>query len=273
MELPSHVREQLEKVKEARSVLVVSHYDADGVSAAGVLARGLSATGKDYDVLLLRQLYPETLEELPLGDYDHVIFADLGGRYVDQISRHSGSFLVIDHHDNAPLNSPRLFHPSQMGYSPDTEASASTLSALFSYHLYPDPKTLAYGLVGAAGDVQFEGSAFVGLNRVFVSRALRSGVLTLYRDLVLSGIHVKELPWVLIHSDPPLPGLVGNNEAVYNLLERLGFLKKSAYGRIYYKDLSIDERRRLFTALTMHLLRYGWSSEQISSLIGEVYEI
>ncbi|NPA86874.1 MAG: hypothetical protein GXO00_02610, partial [Candidatus Diapherotrites archaeon] len=30
---------------------------------------------------------------------------------------------------------------------------------------------------------------------------------------------------------------------------------------------------RLFTALTMHLLRYGWSSEQISSLIGEVYEI
>ena len=160
-----------------------------------------------------------------------------------------------------------------MGYDPDSEASASTLSALLAYKLFEDPKTLVYGLVGAAGDNQIRSGGFTGLNRVYVVRGIRAGILTLYRDLVLSGLNVKELPWVLLYSEPAIPGLVGNEEAVYDLLERVGIVGRYPSGRVKYTDLDLETKKKLVTALVLHLLRYGWSAEEARSIIGEIYEI
>ena len=254
-------------------VLIVTHHDADGVSSAGVLVRALEALGKNYDVKILPQLYPDILGDLPLGDYDFVFFTDFGGKHIDDISSHVDNFLVVDHH-NTDTSSKNLLHPLHMNYDPDLDASASTLSALVSYHLNPDPKTLAYGLIGASGDQQIREGAFSGLNRVFVRTCLKEGIITVYKDLVLPGIRVKDLPWVLYYStDPYLPGLTGDEEGIYDLLERSGILSKSSYGRVKYLDLGLEERRLLFTNLSLHLLRSGWSSQELKQLIGEVYEI
>ncbi len=273
MEVPRHVEESVEAIRRSKSILIVTHHDADGASSAGVLARSLEALGKDYDVIVLRQLYPESLEELPLSEFDFVVFTDLGGRYVDQIKNYVEDFLVVDHHDRNALESPKVFHPAQMGYDPDTEASASTLSALLSFELIKDPKTLVYGLVGAAGDNQIQSGAFTGLNRVYVVRGVKAGLLTLYKDLALSGLRYKELPWVLLYSEPALPGLVGNEEAVYDLLERVGITARYPSGRVKYTDLDLDTRKRLVTALVLHLLRHGWSVGEAQSIIGEIYEV
>ncbi len=273
MKLPPHVEEFLAKLRGAESVLVVTHHDADGISSAGVLARALHSLGKEYDVLVLRQFYPETLETIPYADHDAVIFTDLGGSYLDLLGKIDDS-PVIDHHDNQDTSSSHLFHPLQMGYSPDRDASASTLSSLLSFRLYEDYKTLAYGLIGACGDRQILNGRFEGLNRVLVSRAVRNGVITVYRDLVLHGIRFRDLPWVLYNStDPYLPGLTGNEEGIYELLERAGLLQRSLSRELRYTDLSIDERRRFFTLLALHLLRNGWTPDEVRALVGETYEI
>ena len=252
----------------------MTHHDADGVSSAGVLLRGLLSLGKDVEIEIVRQFYPETLEKLSYNEYDVTVFTDLAGRYVENISRKVENFLVVDHHDQTNLNDPHLIHSALLGYDPDKEASASTLSALVSYLLYPDTKTLIYGLVGAAGDRQFEGGRFTGLNRVFVVRGLKERLITVYRDLVLPGLRSRILPEVLLYStDPVLPGLTGNEEGVYDLLERSGILSLYPSGRVRYTELGLDEKRRFFTALHLHLLRQGWTPQETASLVGEVYEI
>ncbi len=274
MEVPVWLRKRIKPLREARSVLIVTHHDADGVSSAGSLSRGLLSLGKEVDIVVLRQFYPDQVEKVPYSDHDSVVFTDLAGRYLQEISNYLDSFLVIDHHDQTDLNDQHLVHPLLLGLNPDVDASASTLSALVSHLLSPDEKTLAYGLVGAAGDRQFEGGRFKGLNRTFVTEALKSGVLTVYRDLTLPGLSSKLLPEVFLYStDPVLPGLTGNAEGVYDLLERAGIVSLYPSGRIRYSELGLEEKRRLFTALHLHLLRQGWSPSDTLSLIGEVYEL
>jgi len=77
----------------------------------------------------------------------------------------------------------------------------------------------------------------------------------------------------IFSSDPVLPGLTANEEAVLDLLKRAGIEYSSNGERIHYVDLSEEDKKRLFTELAIYLSRRGWSEAGILRLIGEVYDI
>jgi len=253
-----HLSAWKERVLHSRSVLLVAHYDADGVSSAITLSLALQSLGKEYDVIVLRQLYREDLERLPLNEYDLTFFLDLGGRLSH------GDVLVIDHHD-VDYNKNNIFHPQQLHLDPNTEASSSTLTYYFSSFLSPVPAFPS--LVGAAGDRQFVGGRFSGLNRKVVADGVRRGEIVVYRDFVLPGIPFLPLYKLLYYStEPVLPGLTNNPEGVMEVLDRAGL-----WGGEKYSDLTVDERREFVSELMIFLLSHGWTLREASSLIGEIY--
>ena len=83
-----------------RPVLVVSHFDADGLSAAAILARGLRERGRAVEVRITGKgespWEPEFQAELAARDPGGLVVADLGTRGEPVLPR--CPTVVIDHH-------------------------------------------------------------------------------------------------------------------------------------------------------------------------------
>jgi len=251
-----HLLRWKERILQARNILLVAHYDADGVSSAITLSLALDRLGKDYDVIVLRQLYRKDLMELPLNEYDLTFFLDLGGRFSEKA-------LVIDHHDVE--QKANMLHPLQLGYDPNTEASSSTLTYLFSSLLVEVPAFPS--LVGAAGDRQFVSGRLAGLNREVALKGVRRGEIMLYRDFVLPGVSFLPLYKLLYYStEPLLPGLSNNPDGVAEVIDRAGL-----WGGERYTELTAEEKREFVSELVVFLLSRGWGVEEVRSLIGEIY--
>ena len=120
-----------------RPVLVVSHFDADGLSAAAVLARALREQGRELAIRITGKgenpWEPEFRAELEARDLGGLIVADLGTRPEPVLP--GVPTLVIDHH------------------LPTGEPEGATV--ISGNGLDPEPTTalLAYWAVGAPDDL------------------------------------------------------------------------------------------------------------------------
>lgn len=113
-------REALDAFDPARPVLVLSHHDADGLSAAAILARALERGGRQVRVRLLGRgenaWSPEMASELRAQDIGGLIVADLGTRAEPPLP--GRATVLIDHHvptgvpERALLVSGHGLHPT-----------------------------------------------------------------------------------------------------------------------------------------------------------------
>ncbi len=254
-------------------ILVVGHYDADGITATALVSLALENLGKEYKFMNLKQLYSEDLQKI--GDSaSAVIFVDFGAGQLPLLQSLERPFIVIDHHIPSG-DHPYLFHPSLAGLKGELDISGAGLAYIFSRALGLDPSWAKLALVGAVGDMQVREGRLAGKgNREILADAIRSGSVFTYKDLALYGRVSRPLPLLFLFStEPILPGLTANEPGVYRFLEGAGIPLKEGEEWRAYVDLSQVERRKLFTALFRYLLRRHWSRERIQSLIGEVYDI
>ncbi|WP_375427240.1 DHH family phosphoesterase [uncultured Sphingomonas sp.] len=130
-----------------RPILVVSHFDADGLAAAAILARGLGEQGHAVDVRITGKgespWEPEFRAELEARKPGGLIVADLGTRAEPVLAR--CPTVVIDHH--VPTGAPdRATVISGNGLVPEPR------SALLAYWALGAPDGLgwlaALGLIG-----------------------------------------------------------------------------------------------------------------------------
>jgi single-stranded-DNA-specific exonuclease len=100
--LKSRFRSFVEEVRrEKDQVLIISHYDADGLSSFSLMAYFLKKNDVPFHATFVEQVYPETLAQLPFENYSCVVFLDLGSGYKNLIRERIGDkhkVLVIDHH-------------------------------------------------------------------------------------------------------------------------------------------------------------------------------
>ena len=257
-------------------VVVVGHYDADGITSTAILLSALEEVGKEARFVNVKQLYSDEIERIAdMGEY--FIFADLGvGQLPLLRERLEKPFMILDHHQIPPgEDHPLLLHPHLFGMDGAHEISGAGVSYAL-YRALTGKKDMAHiAVVGAVGDIQLIGNQLVGFNREVILRdAIASGKLFAYRDLALYGRASRPLPYMFLYSsDPILPGLTANEDAVFDFLRSAGieYVRNGVW--IHYVDLSEEERRRLFTELVVYLARAGWSEERIMRLIGEVYEL
>ena len=256
-------------------IVVVGHYDEDGITSTAILVSALRGMGKEVSFFNLKQLYRDELEKFQnAGEY--IIFADMGSGQLpflcEQVEK---PFLVLDHHHISSSGEyPFLLHPHLFGMDGSKEISGAGVSYVFATALGAPRDLAAVAVVGAVGDVQLVDNALIGYNRKILADAISAGKVFAYKDLALYGRASRPLPYMFIFSsDPVLPGLTANEDAVLDLLKRAGIEYTVNGERVHYVDLSEEDKKRLFTELAMYLSRRGWSEAGILRLIGEVYDI
>ncbi|HIE48167.1 TPA: DHH family phosphoesterase [Candidatus Bipolaricaulota bacterium] len=166
----------------ADRTVVVHHNDADGLSAAAVLAAALSRAGYRVERVPLERVHPPVNQRL----HDRfagipILYVDLGARAAPMIAlvnRGRSLTLIVDHHFAEDTDDPDVLVLSTelYGLSGEKEISAATAAWLFAQALDGANQDLAYlGVIGAIGDSHDRDGRLTGENREALEEALSRG--------------------------------------------------------------------------------------------------
>lgn len=255
--------------------VLVTNYDADGLSAGGILSQVFKRAGKKSETVILKQLYQEHLQEIiPLGK--NYFFVDLGAGQLDFLKAQFGeNFFVLDHHQPLPLEHALHANPLLFGFDGGKEISAAGMAFLFGLAVNSQNKDLAsLAIVGALGDMQDEDGKLIGLNEWICEQGIAAGVVEKKTDIRLYGRTARPLvQFLAFASAPVLPGLTANETNCIAFLQQLGIDLKDGEEWLTYEMLPQEQKKALVSALILHLHEQEVSDWKIRSLIGTVYSL
>ena len=254
------------KFEEARKLLekevffrIFSHYDADGVSSALILAETLRRLNKGFHLSFLKSMDVEVIKET--GGYP-IILSDLGSDLNDNLG--SSPVVIVDHHMiSGPSNARAInLNPREYGYDGTKEACSSTVAFLLSMAVDGSNQDLFPAFIaGVIGDKQNVGG-FNGINGKIVDE-LR-GRYQFSKDLNLSGKSISEAIYLSI--EPYFEGLSGNLEASRYFLEKEGIDPDASVS-----SLRTDEKEKIVDLLTVYLIRQNAAREGYETLVSDVF--
>jgi RecJ-like exonuclease len=254
---------------------LVTNYDCDGLTSGAIIATTMQRLGMSYKPLVLKQLYPEHITPVrELGS--SYIFIDFGSGQLDFLRKEFGEdFFVLDHHQPLPVAHRLHANPMLFGFNGGTELSAAGLAYLFAKTVDERNTDLsALAVIGAMGDIMDATGKLIGLNSEIADDGIRAGVLDRKTDLRLYGRISRPLAQFLTFAtNPVLPQLTANEANCKSFLEGMGIPLQNGEKYRSYEDLSTDEKKKLSSALILHLDSFHVPEWKIKELIGEVYTL
>ncbi len=239
-------------LREQDEVLVITHIDADGISAGAIMSSMLTRLGIPFTIHPIQTLDANALKRI-IQKKTPVIFTDLGSGQVSLLNELLAEFpvLILDHHDpQGELTTSIAWHinPHEHGIDGGREISGAGTTYLLAR--MAGMRDLAYAaIIGALGDVQEDG-AFHGLNQQILADAEADGSILTERTLTVYGLHSRPLVRLLQYNrDIALRGVYGSEHAARNFLHQLGIPAEREGRPIRYHDLTREERERLIAAL------------------------
>lgn len=273
--------EILDTTSSGKKILVVSHMDADGISAAGIMGKALFRAGADFCVRIERWMDENVVREALLygGGEALLVFTDMGSGYLDILGMNVGNrrIIILDHHQ--PIGEPKesFIHvnPHLHGIDGAREISSAGISYLVAKFMSNSNIDLAHlAIIGALGDLQdkYEDRRLGGVNEIIVSDAVKSGYISVETDLLFFGRETRPIHKALAYTTGPyIPGISGEEDKSLAFLNSLNIeLKRNDRWRAL-RDLSQEEKRKLFSALHDYLISQGYRSDVALSLLGTVY--
>ena len=202
------------QIEKNKTVRLISHLDADGISAVSILVRALDREDINYSISIVHQLKEHIIRNLSNEDHTHFIFTDIGSGQIDDIKKimKDKRVWIFDHHEtnqkkeDNQTNNPTLVHinPHFFGIDGAKEISGSGIVYLFAEKLNKKNQDMAHiALIGAIGDNQ-EDNGFLRLNSEILDSAISSGNLEVTTGLKLFGAQTKALFKILSFSTDPL---------------------------------------------------------------------
>ena len=89
----------LKKHIENNNVIrIISHNDADGISAAAVLANALKEENVQFHTTIVPRLKEDLINQLRHEKHDLVIFSDMGSSFVGELNSFKCDVIIADHH-------------------------------------------------------------------------------------------------------------------------------------------------------------------------------
>jgi len=261
-------------IKKSQHVHVVTHIDADGITAGSIACQTLERLGKNYSIDFVKQLDPGFLEKLKNDNHELVWFTDLGSNI--DFEENKFSMVVTDHHIcSKGTNYDFHMNPHLFNIDGSVEISGAGVTYLVSRAV--DIKNMdlsALAVVGACGDLQDRKfSKLVGFNREYILRdSEKTGFVKPRVDITFFGRETRPIHKLLQYAnDPVLPGLSGRETACINFLEELGIRMKDGDNWRRWIDLGKSERQRVISSILELLLTKGFGYKTIDKIIGEVY--
>ncbi len=257
----SIAKEELERHSEVR---IVSHYDADGISSAGVLCNAMLRAGKRFHATMTKGLTDQLVQEAAEG-CELIIFSDMGSSHLDEIEATGCRAIVLDHHA-PPRDSEKIVHinPHLADIDGMTSASASAMCMLFAVNLDERNWDLLHlAFAGISGDRQAI-RGLSGINQWLFEQGAQRGVVeavpgSLYRPgRLLDGLYAS--------TDPYLRGVSGSREGARALLEEAG-INVDASSR----DLDEAQGRKLSSLIALRLVEQGVPAATMEEAVHERY--
>jgi len=261
-----------EEIKKHKSVHVVSHIDADGLTSAGIICTALERGDFEYTTRFVKQLDEKVLDAVADENHEMVIFTDLGSGMCEQIKSRGIRAVISDHHQ--PQGNYQFhLNPHLFGANGSYELSGSGSTYLLASALGKNRDLSPLAIVGAVGDMQhLKMGQLVGINREILEEGVKRGTLQFKKDLTLFGKQTRPIYKLLQYSsDPYLPRLTGDEEACIEFIHSLNirFGQEERWRR--WIDLETPEKQKIVSGLIQYCLKSGIPSYKIERLIGEVY--
>jgi RecJ-like exonuclease len=238
-----HVVEKFLNIPKDKEILVVSHFDTDGISSAAIMTQALKRTDKKFSVKILKRLDPEFIYSLEKDK--PVIFLDLASGMLNQIEDHGlHEVFIIDHHEiirdipkNVIMVNPMLHEKEKI--------SSAGLVYLFCREMHAENKNLAkLAVLGMIGDLMED--QIEKLN----NGILEDGDIKRKRGLLIYP-STRPINKVLEYSSNPyIPGVTGDYSGITDLLRETGIEPTDGkYKSII--ELSDEEMKRLVTGIML----------------------
>jgi len=272
-DLPRSIGRIMQKVEGTFSALasarepvrIVSHYDADGLCAGGILSSACHRRGIPFRTTIVHGLDAQIIKELAAHPSEWLLFSDLGSGALDLVERLDGRVVVIDHH--RPLRESKSvvqLNCHLWGIDGAFEACASTLALMMALSLDEGNWDMAgVALAGAIGDRQHTGG-FRGFNAEVLSAAQDGGHIRTRKGLVLEGHTLGEA--LADCNEPFFTGISGDQRGSAEMAEAAGLSPEATLKELDGSDIST-----LASLLVLKLLRQGVPEEFAGGVMTDRY--
>lgn len=244
-----------------RTVTVVHHIDADGVSAAAIATAALERAGIAHNTFAAKSMDDDHVRRILALGGQALWFCDLGSTVYMRFPETAR--LVCDHHQLVRDGTEEAFaHLNPLLDALSGEEVSGAGCAYLAAAALDDANLdlLPLALVGASADLQDRRERrHQGTNALLAAHGQEHGLLELREDLVFFGPETRSLRRFLASaSDPAIPGISNSPRGAERLLRDAGVaLTDGAGAERTWSSLSEDERRAVRSALVNHLLDLG----------------
>ncbi len=267
-------REIADEISKQEEVLIITHIDADGITAGSIAYQALERAGIETDIRFIKQLDSSEVEAIK--DLNRFVwFTDLGSGQLEMLEEID--FVVTDHH--LPQKKHRMqLNPHEFGYDGTVELSGAATTYLVASNVGRKQSLFDFerrnfdlaplAVVGAVGDLQdARNGKLVGLNRFIANEARKYGYLEMKKDLRFFGKQTRPISKMLEYTfEPYLPGISGNEEGAKEFLRSLGVTPK-----FKWIEISSEERRLIVSAIVELCMEYSLPFSSIIRIVGETY--
>lgn len=284
--IPAEIRKFHHMAEEAAAFLkvhlmgrsrirVVTHVDADGIAAAGILARCLYAYDVPFHIRFTSPLKPAEIMELSNEGYDLFVFVDQGSGQISAIEKFllekGCDVLILDHHPSELPKRRNLsyLNPHACGLNGAKDVSAA--GVVYSLVERVDASfthLMGHAIVGAIGDRQEFYSGFTGVNEMLLKRAIDLELLCTRTGLKLIGRWLPIAECLAMSIRPYLHGLSDEPEACRSLVEELKILPEATL-----EELGEASEEKLRDAILARIGATAASENLRRTLWGTIYRM
>lgn len=253
-------------LKDSDFVRCISHNDADGLAAAGILSESMRRAGKQFHTSIIGRPSNQTVEKINEEDQESVIFFDMGSGQPNLIKKIESKVAVVDHHPPKYDEEFSTHHlnPHHYGIDGSFSASASTLSYLICKSLGVESEDLGVvALAGATGDMQH--LPISGLNLEILNQMMSKQIIEVKKGLSYTEKLNKSIEKSIT---PYLRGISGNSLKTEKTLDSLGI-----EGDKTFWELKQDKKHKISSFLVLKLIKQGAEINRIKSTVRESYRV
>ncbi len=255
LELEALSRQVASAINEHESVRLISHNDADGLSAAGILCNALYRNGIRFHATIVSQFDLSTVDLIRNTSQGPVILCDMGSGQVELASSIKEA-IIIDHHKPTGKLEHIHFNPHLVGIDGSTELCASCGAYMVARQMGENSDLAGLALAGAVGDKQ----PMTGANKFILDEAVDQKAVTVKKGLRMGDDPIEEL---LEYSIDPYLDITGDKDKIKAFIDRAGTKGK-------LKELPEEQSIRFASLIVLKMARQGGLSA-INSLIGDIF--
>jgi len=259
-EVKPFVETFLEKTKN-KEILVISHFDTDGISSAAIMIQTLKKLDKKFSLKIIKSLEEEFIKNLPKNKI--ILFLDLASGSLKHLEETKiKEIFIIDHHELSSKNIPENINLLNPQLTNKQKISGSGLTYLVCKEIDPKNKEFAklavLGMIGDSLEKEID-----KLN----NGILEEGEIKRKRGLLIFPA-TRPLNRTLEYSSQPyIPGVTGNIKGVLELLREAGLIPENGKYKSLL-ELNPEEMEKLITSI---ILRNPKAKNE--EIIGDIFLI